>query len=161
MEAGRLVRLRFLWPGKIKNKDLRNLQDQYLEKIGRLEPCSLVETREARGLTERDSEKILEIEARGLEKHLSNDYIICLFDGGREMTSAELAVFLEKASRESGPAVTFIVGGFLGLAESVLRQARLRLSLSKMTMSQELCRVVLLEQVYRALTIMKGKHYAK
>ncbi len=155
------MRLRFLWPGRTKNKDLRSLQDQYLEKISRLESCSLVETQEARGLTERASEKILDIEARGLEKHLSNDYIICLFDGGREMTSEELAAFLEKASRESGPAITFIVGGFLGLAERILRQARLRLSLSKMTMSHELCRVVLLEQVYRALTIMKGKHYAK
>jgi 23S rRNA (pseudouridine1915-N3)-methyltransferase len=77
------------------------------------------------------------------------------------MTSAELAAFLEKVSRESSRTITFVVGGFLGLAERVLRSASRRLSLSRMTMSHELCRVVLLEQVYRSLTIMKGKHYAK
>ena len=155
------MRLKFLWPGKTRNRELRSLQDQYLAKISRLEPCEIVETREARGLTERASERILEVEAQGLEKHLANDYIICLFDGGTEMTSAELAAFLEKASRESSRTITFVVGGFLGLAERVLRSASKRLSLSRMTLSHELCRVVLLEQVYRSLTIMKGKHYAK
>jgi len=55
----------------------------------------------------------------------------------------------------------FVVGGFAGLEAGVLERADLRLSLSRMTFSHELCRVALLEQIYRALTILKGKRYAK
>jgi len=121
----------------------------------------LVETKGTRGLTERAAAKILDIEAQGLEKHLANDYIICLFDRGQEMTSEELAVLLNTVGGETARPVAFVVGGFLGLADRILRRAQKRLSLSRMTLSHELCRVVLLEQVYRSLTIMKGRSYAK
>lgn len=76
------------------------------------------------------------------------------------MTSEELARFLERHGSASRP-LTFVCGGFLGLAERIIERARTRLSLSKMTFSHELARVVLLEQVYRGLTILKGKPYAK
>jgi 23S rRNA (pseudouridine1915-N3)-methyltransferase len=155
------VKLKFVWPGKTKNRELRLLQDDYLRRIGRLAGWELAETREARGLSERFPDKILDVEAQGLEKQLANDYIICLSDGGTEMTSTELAGLLGRACRETSGTITFVVGGFLGLAERILRRARVRLSLSRMTLSHELCRVVLLEQVYRSLTLMKGKRYAK
>jgi 23S rRNA (pseudouridine1915-N3)-methyltransferase len=158
---GSKVRLKFVWPGRTRNRELRLLQAEYLDKIGRLAEWELKETREARGLAERETRKILEVEAEGLEKQLTNDYIICLSDGGKEMTSPELAGFLDRVSGETAGAVAFVGGGFLGLADRVLRRARLRLSLSRMTMSHELSRVVLLEQVYRSLTIMKGRRYAK
>jgi 23S rRNA (pseudouridine1915-N3)-methyltransferase len=122
--------------------------------------CRLVETAEARGIAEAQRARILDIEARGLEKHLSDDYIICLFDSGREMTSMELARFLERHGAASRP-LTFICGGFLGLAGRVLDRAKTLLSLSRLTLSHEMARVVLLEQVYRGLTILKGKPYAK
>ncbi len=155
------MRLKFVWPGKTKNGELRLLQDEYLRKIGRLAGWELAETREGRGLSDRFPAKILEVEAQGLEKQMANDYIICLSDRGTEMTSMELAGLLGKASRETSGAITFVVGGFLGLADRILQRARVRLSLSRMTLSHELCRVVLLEQVYRSLTMMKGKRYAK
>lgn len=155
------MRVKFVWPGKTKNRELRLLQNEYLRKIGRLAGWELAETRESRGLSERLPDKILEVEAQGLEKQLASDYIICLSEGGLEMTSTELAGLLDKAGRESSGPITFVVGGFLGLADRILRRARVRLSLSRMTLSHELCRVVLLEQVYRSLTMMKGKRYAK
>ncbi len=155
------MRLRFLWPGPTKSAEMRGLQEQYLGKIGRMASWDLVETKGTRGLTERAAAKILDIEAQGLEKHLANDYIICLFDKGQEMTSEELAVLLNTVGGETARPVVFVVGGFLGLADRILRRAQKRLSLSRMTLSHELCRVVLLEQVYRSLTIMKGRSYAK
>lgn len=100
------------------------------------------------------------MEAQGLEKHLTDDYIISLFDQGKEMTSEEFARFLEKNGSSARP-LTFMAGGFLGLAERLIRRSPTLLSLSKMTYSHELARVVLLEQVYRALTTLKGKRYAK
>ncbi len=155
------MKLKILWPGRTRNKDLRGLQDFYLKRIQELIPCQLIETPEARGLAERFSQKILEREARGLEKHFKDDYIVCLFDEGKEMTSRDLARFFERCSTGSFRAVTFVVGGFLGVAGRVLDRADLRLSLSKMTFSHELCRMMLLEQIYRAISIMKGRQYAK
>jgi len=153
--------LKFVWPGRTRTPELRSLQELHVDRIRSMAACRVIESREARGIGERAAEKIKEIEALGLERHLDNDYIICLVDDGEEMSSTEFARFLEK--RRLGPcrSLAFVVGGFLGLAGRILERADLRLSLSRMTFSHELARVVLLEQVYRSLTIVKGKHYAK
>jgi 23S rRNA (pseudouridine1915-N3)-methyltransferase len=156
-----LMNLKVMWPGKTRNRSLRELQKMYLEKIGRLGRCVLVETKEARGLTEKESEKIMEIEAAGLEMHLEEGYIICLSDKGKEMSSDEFAGFMQEVGSSSNRCVTFIVGGFLGLADRILRKANFLLSLSRMTFSHELTRIVLLEQIYRSLTIIQGRRYAK
>ena len=155
------MRLKFLWPGKTKSPELRGLQSYYEARIRSLAACDVVETREARGLEEKFAEKIKDLEAHGLEKHLEGAYVICLEDHGREMTSAEFARFLRGRQRDSGKPLAFVVGGFLGLADRVVEKADMRLSLSRMTLSHELARVLLLEQVYRALTVIGGRHYAK
>ena len=154
------ARLRVLWPGKTKKPEWRALQEFYLARIRQLVPCELVETREAKGLKDREAEKIKKIEAENLEKHLGDDYIIGLFDRGKEMSSENLARFLGARLSSSRP-TAFIVGGFAGLASDLLKKVHFELSLSRMTFSHELCRIALLEQIYRALTIVKGKNYAK
>lgn len=155
------MQLRFLWPGKTKSPELRGLQGFYEARIRPFAACEIIETREARGLEEKHAEKIKDLEARGLEKHLEGAYVICLEDRGKEMTSAELAVFLRRRETDPGKPLAFVVGGFLGLADRVVEKADLRLSLSRLTFSHELARVMLLEQVYRALTVIGGRHYAK
>jgi len=155
------MRLRILWPGKTKNREIMNLQGHYLDRINHLVPCDLVQTKEARGIEEKFSDKIKEIEARGLEKHFKDDYIICLFDGGKEMSSPEFARFLNELGSSSTRGISFVVGGFLGLSERILKRANFLLSLSKMTFSHELTRVILFEQIYRALSLLRGKQYAK
>ena len=155
------MRIKILWPGKTRDINIKELQDAYLEKINKLERCELIETKEARGLTERMEKKILANEANGLEKNMQDDYIICLFDKGKEMDSEDFAQFLQEKKANSVRTMTFIAGGFLGLADGILKRAHFLLSLSKMTLSHELTRVVLLEQIYRALTIMHGRQYAK
>ncbi len=157
----RLMRLKILWPGKTRNSEIRSLQESYLQKIKRLERCEVIETKEARGLEEKFSDRIKKIEAEGLEKHLGDDYIICLSERGKEMSSDEFGRFLEKITASSARAVTFVVGGFLGLEERIVKKAHFLLSLSKMTFSHELTRLFLLEQIYRSLTVLKGHHYAK
>ena len=155
------MRVRFLWPGKTKNQAVRALQEDLLRRIGRLAACEVIETREAKGIEEKFSRKILELEAQGLEKHLQDDYIICLFDQGKEMNSMDFARFLENAAMTSGRPLAFVLGGFCGLAERIMNRCQTRLSLSRMTFSHELTRIVLLEQVYRSLSILKGTNYAK
>jgi 23S rRNA (pseudouridine1915-N3)-methyltransferase len=155
------VKIKVLWPGKTRNSDLRNLQDYYLRRINQIENCEIIETKDVKGISEKDGDRIKKLEAERLEKHFKDDYIICLFHKGKEMSSEELARFLERVSAGSARAVTFVVGGFLGLAERVLERADTHLSLSKMTFSHELSRVMVLEQIYRSLTIARGKQYAK
>ncbi len=155
------MKLKVLWPGKTRNRDFKGLQDAYLEKINKLDKCKLIETKEARGLTECEQNKILKIEAIGLEKHIKDDYIICLADRGKKMDSEEFAHFLEMKESNCPQGITFIVGGFLGLADRILKRANFLLSLSKMTFSHELTRIVLLEQIYRSLSIKHGRRYAK
>ncbi len=155
------MKLKILWPGRTRNRDIKNLQDDYIKKIGHMNRCELIETKEARGIDERHENKIMDREAQGLEKHFGNDYIICLSDKGKEMSSKEFAQFLEKLASHSSRAATFVVGGFLGLDKRIIQKADFLFSLSKMTFSHELNRLILLEQIYRSLTIMKGQRYAK
>lgn len=155
------MRLRFLWPGRTKNPGLRGLQGFYEARIRSLAAVEIIETRETRGLEEKHAGKIKDLEARGLERHLDGVYAICLDDRGREMSSDEFARFLRSREKESGKPLAFVVGGFLGLADRIVERADLTMSLSRLTFSHELARVVLLEQVYRALTIVGGRHYAK
>ncbi len=155
------MKLKILWPGRTRNREVKNLQDDYLKKIGYLNKCELIETKETRGISEKHKIKIMDQEAQGLEKHFGNDYIICLNDTGKEMSSKEFAQFLEKMMSQSSRTVTFVVGGFLGLDKRIIQRADFLFSLSKMTFSHELIRLILLEQIYRSLTIIKGQHYAK
>jgi len=150
-----------LWPGKTRNKDIRSLQDFYLKKINQFSRCEIIETKEARGLTEKDAKRIMEIEAKDIEKHLRDDYIICLHQDGREMDSLEFATLFEKITSTLSSSISFIIGGFIGLEDSILKKADFLLSLSKFTFSHELSRIILLEQVYRALSIINGRQYAK
>ena len=155
------MRLKIVWPGKTRNSDIKRLQESYIQRINRLERCEVIETKEAKGIEEKFSDRIKKIEAQGLEKHLGDDYIICLSERGKEMSSDEFGRFLEKITASSAQAVTFVVGGFLGLEERIIKKAHFLLSLSKMTFSHELTRLFLLEQIYRSLTVLKGHHYAK
>jgi 23S rRNA (pseudouridine1915-N3)-methyltransferase len=155
------MRIKILWPGKTRNKQIKSLQEFYIKRINQLETCQVVETKEAKGVQEKFARKIKKLEAAGLEKHMKDDYIICLSDQGKEMSSVELARFLEKKASSSSKMITFVVGGFLGLEERILERAHFLLSLSKMTFSHELIRLLLLEQIYRSLTIIKRIHYAK
>jgi len=155
------MRIRILWPGKTKNREIRNLQEFYLERIKHMASAEIIQTKEAKGINEKNTDRIKEIEAKGLEKHLRDVYIICLFDGGKEMSSLEFARFLDDVASRSSRGIAFVVGGFLGLSKKTLEKADFLLSLSKMTFSHELSRIVLLEQIYRALTLLGGKQYAK
>ncbi len=155
------MKLRFLWPGKTRQAPCREMIAENIKRIGGLIPCEIIETAEARGIDERFKDRILDIEARGLEKHFKDDYIVCLSSDGREMTSEDLAVWLARRAAGTERAIAFIVGGFLGTHGRILERADARLSLSRMTFSHELARVVLTEQIYRAVSIMKGRQYAK
>ena len=154
------MRLRFIWVGKTRNEHLRALAEDYLRRVGRFTRCDVVELREGAAADER---AIVEDEGRRIEGALAPGSLTVLLDvDGRQWSSPELASELEgwqNAGRWKD--VAFVVGGHLGVSEGVRRRAEVRWSLSRLTLTHELARVVLLEQLYRAYTITRGLPYQK
>jgi 23S rRNA (pseudouridine1915-N3)-methyltransferase len=87
------------------------------------------------------------------------DLLVLLDVGGKEMSSEELAVKIEKWGVEGVRRVVFVVGGAYGFAKSVYERAHMKLSLSRMTFSHQMVRLIFAEQLYRAFTIIKGEPY--
>ena len=105
-------------------------------------------------LLKREGEKIL-------AKLFTADYNVVWDTAGKQFTSKEFADFFNRLAVQRVKQTTFIIGGPLGIATEIQKKADVRLSLSKMTFPHELAAVMLLEQIYRAHTILRGEHYHK
>ena len=88
-----------------------------------------------------------------------DDYLIALDEYGKQLSSDQLAKFLQERANESVKNIVFLIGGAYGLDESLLRRADFRWSLSSLTFPHQLVRLILAEQVYRACTILKNEKY--
>ena len=146
------MKFRFLWIGKTKNKNWRALEEEY---FARLSHFVRYETTELK-----DSGK--EIEGKLILDKLNQSSFVCLLDvKGRSISSHDLAAKLENWQNRGLKEVTFVIGGADGVASRVVERADDSLSLSFLTFTHEMARVVLLEQLYRAFTIIKGFPYQK
>ena len=140
--------LKFITVGKLKDRLLQSRCDEYVKWIG---GYAKIETRE---LPDSNVEKEGEAILRELSKD-ANAYIIVLSEEGREFSSVEFSSYLQRIDRK----VVFVIGGPLGLSPSVKAKANLLWSLSRLTFTHELARLLLSEQLFRALNIMNGGHY--
>lgn len=93
-----------------------------------------------------------------LKKINANDFVILLDENGKEYHSKDFAAFLEKQSLQQS-SFTFVIGGAYGFSDEVYQRANAKISLSKMTFSHQLIRLIFAEQLYRAFTIIKGEPY--
>lgn len=153
------MRLRFVWVGKSRDEHLRALIEGYLKRLRRFARCEISEVRESGA---RAKESGIEDEGRRILGGLHPDALVVLLDvAGREYSSQELAAQLEKWQTESVKEVAFIVGGHWGVSREVGERAQVRWSLSRLTLTHEMARVLLVEQIYRAYTIMHGLPYQK
>lgn len=103
-------------------------------------------------------QKILEGE-NILNRIQQGDYIVLLDDKGKQYSSIEFARFMEKKSHSVPKRLVFVVGGPYGFSDEVYQHANEKLSLSKMTFTHQMVRLVFVEQLYRAMTILKGEPY--
>ena len=90
-----------------------------------------------------------------------NTYLIALAIEGKMISSEELAAKMQDLAISGKSHITFVIGGSLGLSDSVMKRADYKLSFSKMTFPHQLMKVILLEQVYRGFRIIKGEPYHK
>jgi 23S rRNA (pseudouridine1915-N3)-methyltransferase len=94
-----------------------------------------------------------------LEKLTSPNFSVLLDERGKEFTSAEFAGFLQKTMNAGTRELFFIIGGAYGVAESVKQKADITVSLSRMTFTHQVIRLLFAEQLYRAMTILKNEPY--
>jgi len=148
--------LLLLFVGKTKEGFIKEGIRKYETLVGHFLP---LEIREIKGASSKEKQTAIEEEADGiLSRVLPNDFLVVLDERGREFGSVPFAKEFEKLT-ETGRRLVFVPGGPFGLSDRVRKRADLLLSLSKLTFTHEMARLTLLEQLYRALTIIKGKAY--
>lgn len=154
------MRIRFLWIGKTRDPWLTKLEDKYLERLERFFVTERVTLPELKKTDVRQRPSQFSREGSLIEKKLSpGGWLVVVDEAGEQRSSQELAGYLEGALNSGVPELTFLVGGYLGVPDKTKDSAHLRLSLGRLTLPHELARVVLVEQVYRAVTILKGLPY--
>lgn len=139
------MKLKIAWIGKTKAAAVEALTGEYLRRISHYA--------EVEGIPLRDEAALLRLQNTP-RKHL----LILLDAGGKQFSSEEFARFLQD-HKERSSMLLFAVGPADGFSEEPRKAAASILSLGKMTLAHELARIVLLEQIYRALTIVKGHPY--
>ncbi|HSR49963.1 MAG TPA: 23S rRNA (pseudouridine(1915)-N(3))-methyltransferase RlmH [Acidobacteriota bacterium] len=154
------MRLEFLWIGKTKDASLARLEKRYLDRIRRFYPASAsaVSEQSRKDVHQKDAAERREAELV-LKKLPAQARLVVLDERGAQVTSRGLAGWFKKWTLSALPQVVFVVGGHAGVPQEVLRRADKVLSLGRMTLPHELARVVLLEQIYRAATIVRGLPY--
>ena len=153
------MRFKFIWVGKTRNEHLRSLIDDYLGRIGRFTRFEIAELRESGSRT---VEEGIEEEGRRIISALRPDALTVLLDvEGRQFNSHELSAQVDRWQNNGIKEVAMIIGGHNGVSKAVVERANERWSLSRLTLTHEMARVVMLEQVYRAFTIIHGLPYQK
>lgn len=151
--------------GKIKETYLRDAVKEYEKRLRRYCKLDIIEVEDEK--TPDDASKaeealIREKEAGRIMKHIKeNAYVITLEIGGVMYDSIEFAQKLESLCVQGNSHLQFVIGGSLGLHETVCRRGNLAVSFSKMTFPHQFMRVILLEQIYRSYRIRNGEPYHK
>lgn len=151
--------------GKLKEAFYRDAATEYIKRLSRYCRVEVLEvadekTPEDAGAVQQD--QIKEKEARRLLEKIREDAYVCTLEiQGKRFSSEEFAVWIEQAGIRGDSHIQFVIGGSLGLHDSVCKQSDMALSFSDMTFPHQLMRVILLEQVYRAFRIINGQPYHK
>ena len=151
--------------GKIKEAFFRSALEEYKKRLGRycrLNELEVTDEKTPENASEDETRQIKEKEGLRILSRLKDDaYVIALAIEGKGFSSEALAEELEKLSIRGVSHLQFVIGGSLGLSDTVLKRADLLLSFSKMTFPHQLMRVILLEQIYRTFRIRRNEPYHK
>lgn len=145
--------------GKIKEKYLTDACNEYIKRIKPFVNLNIIEIKE---LNNSESDKNLLEEGKNILKYIdNNDFVITLEIEGKMLTSVELSDYISKHYTYNNKVMTFIIGSSDGLSNEVKSRSDYKLSFSKMTFPHQLMRVIFLEQLYRAFSIINHSKYHK
>ncbi len=154
------MQIKVFWVGKTKHPALRALQEDYLERIRRWLPCETVEIRDLAGRRALSPAELVAGEGAAITRRLPADgRLVALDESGVQFSSTGFAEWLESEQNSGTRALSFVIGGPAGLSRDLARRADRVLSLGRMTWTHDMSRVLLLEQVYRALCILRHVPY--
>jgi len=157
------MRIRVIWEGKTKDAHLRALQADYRARIARFGELMVEELAPFRG-PGRGGGKAASSERRWLDRlkgRSGEGYTVLLDSRGREWTSEEFGEWLGQRALHGTRDLVFVVGGAEGFSSALRDQADLLLSLSRLTLTHDWARTLLLEQIYRGFTMLRGYPYPR
>jgi 23S rRNA (pseudouridine1915-N3)-methyltransferase len=156
------MNIKFLWVGKTKNLPIRILLADYQERIRHWVSCDIIETRDLSKKKSLRAADLIAEEGEDLRKYIpEHGRLVALDETGTQFTSSGFARWLESEQNSGVRTIAFVIGGPEGLSRVISGRAHLIVSLGKMTWTHEMCRVLLMEQVYRAFCIMRKIPYHK
>lgn len=153
------MKLRVVWIGKTRSKELSTLSSDFLKRLRRFVPIDITELRDPK--TGDDKRQLAAEEERLLAALDTGDRVVVLDVAGQSWTSEQLAQFVGKHLRNDPRRLTFVIGGYGGMSEKVKARAERKWSLSPLTFTHEMTRVLVVEQLYRALCILNNHPYSK
>ena len=159
------MNVKILCVGKIKEKFYRDAISEYFKRLSKyclIEIIEVADEKTAENCSDNEIKLIKDKEGERLLKHIKDrDYVIALAILGKQQDSVEFANYLESLSVMGNSSFVFVIGGSLGLSDMVLSRSNYEISFSKMTFPHQLMRVILLEQIYRAMRIINNEPYHK
>lgn len=154
------MKITLLTVGKTDKDWVRKGLETYSSRLKHYIPFTISEIPELKNVSSLSREQIREKEGNlVLSSVKDSDEVILLDEHGKEMTSVEWAAVLEGRLARGGRGIVFVIGGAYGFSKEVYARADAKISLSKMTFSHQMVRVIFAEQLYRAFTIMRGEPY--
>ena len=159
------MNVRILCVGKIKEKFYRDAILEYSKRLSKYCSLEIVEVNDEKtseNSTENEINIIKDKEGERILKHIKDkDYAIALAIQGKQQDSVAFSKYIENLGITGNSSICFVIGGSLGLSDAVMKRCNDSISFSKMTFPHQLMRVILLEQIYRAMRIMNNEPYHK
>jgi 23S rRNA (pseudouridine1915-N3)-methyltransferase len=156
------MKIHLIFVGKTREPYLRQGVEDYLSRLRRYLSVEVKIVRSGRLTREHQADRVVSRESARVAAAVPDQSHLVILDRlGRQLSSVSLAQWLKKLEMEGCRKLCFAVGGVLGFTDELKNQAQTLLSLSKMTFTHEMTRLILLEQLYRACTIMRGEKYHK
>ena len=154
------MKITLLTVGKTDRDWVRQGLDIYVSRLKHYIPFAMVEIPELKNVSSLTKDQIKAKEGELILKNIRpTDDVILLDERGKEYSSMELAKVLQDKISYEGKDIIFVIGGAYGFSEPVYKRANSKLSLSRMTFSHQMVRLFLIEQIYRAMTILRGEPY--
>lgn len=154
------MKIKLIVIGKTDKSFLTEGEQTYLKRLSHYLPVERIEIPEIKNAKKLTIEQIKKKEGEAiLNKLNSSDRILLLDEKGKEFTSEAFANFLQKQFNQGGSVIAFIIGGAYGFSPEIYAAAEQKIALSKMTFSHQMVRMFFVEQLYRAMTILRNEPY--
>ena len=157
-----MIKVTVIAVGRLKEKYLRDACEEYLKRLGTYSKVSVVEVNEERcsdNPSESEIENVKQKEGqRIIAKIPKGSFVVPMCIEGTQFSSEDFAKKIEATAVAGNSDITFIIGGSFGLSDEVKSLGKLKLSFGKLTLPHQLMRVVLLEQIYRAFSILNNSN---